>query len=305
MTKTTDVIRAYAKNPDAIVEAGEVVDMRFQSGGALSLRAAKLFHLLIQAAGVAITDNAQHRLTFASLNEVFHLSVEELEGLIDELHSTVLKLRLVDAHGRKFTKTGPILSDMEREDENQKQAELRFEFSNALRQAVQDSSHWAVVSRKAVMAFEGKYSLRLYTVLSLRAGLRKASEDFMLEDFRALLGVPDTAYPRWNNFRQFVLTPAMQEVNQLAGLTVGYTPLKHGRKVVGVRLTWGIKPKDARIEALKELEQPKVGRKARRKGQVELIAQAEQIERHEVALALAKLRDCGHPKTDTATDSST
>lgn len=197
----------------------------------------------------------------------------------------------MDANGRRFTKSGPILSDMEREDENQQQAELRFEFSNALRQAIQDSSHWAVVSRKAVMAFEGKYSLRLYTILSLRAGLRKASEDFMLEDFRAMLGVPDTAYPRWNNFRQFVLTPAMQEVNQLAGLTVGYTPLKNGRKVVGVRLTWGIKPKDARIVALKELEQPKVGRKARREGQVELIAQAEKIERHEVALALANLKD--------------
>jgi hypothetical protein len=290
MSKTTDAIRSYAGNPDAIVEAGEVVDMRFQSGGALSLRAAKLFHLLIQAAGVSITDDAQHRLSFASLNDVFHLSIEELEGLIDELHSTVLKLRLVDANGRKFTKSGPILSDMEREDDSQLQAELRFEFSNALRQAIQNSSHWAVVSRKAVMAFEGKYSLRLYTMLSLRAGLRKASEEFLLEDLRMMLGVPDGAYPRWNNFRQFVLSPAMQEVNQLAGLVVGFTPLKHGRKVVGVRLTWGIKAKQDRIEALKELEQPKVGRKARREGQVEMIAHAEKIERHEMALALAKLQ---------------
>ena len=290
MSKTTDAIKAYAKNPDAIVEAGEVVDMRFQSGGALSLRSAKLFHLLIQAAGVDVTDDMQHRLTFASLNEVFHISVDELEALIDELHSTVLKLRLTDGNGKRYTKSGPILADMEREDEDQKQAELRFEFSKALRQAIQDSSHWAVVSRKAVMAFEGKYALRLYTVLSLRAGLRKASEEFLLDDFRAMLGVPDGSYPRWNNFRQFVLTPAMNEVNQLAGLTVGYTPLTQGRKVVGVRLTWGVKEKEERVAALKELEASKLGRKARREGQVELIAQSERVERQEIALALSKIR---------------
>jgi hypothetical protein len=43
------------------------------------------------------------------------------------------------------------------------------------------------------------------------------------------------------------------------------------------------------VQALKELEASKVGRKARREGQVEWIAQAEKIERQEIALALSKL----------------
>jgi plasmid replication initiation protein len=290
-SKTTDAIKSYTRNPDAIVEAGEVVDMRFQTGASLSLRAAKMFHLLVQAAGVDVTEDKQHRLTFASLNDVFHLSVEDLEALIDELHSTTLKLKLTDTNGRNYTKSGPILSDFEREDETQQQAEIRFDFSKAFRMAIRDSSHWAVISRKAVMAFEGKYSLRLYTILSLRSGLRKASEDFMLDDFRLILGVPENAYPRWNNFRQFVLTPAMKEVNQLAGLIVGYTPLRNGRKVVGLRLTWSVKDQNDRLVALKELEASRVGRKARREGQVELIAQTEKIERQEIALALSTIRD--------------
>lgn len=288
MAKTLDVIRNYASNPDAIVEAGEMVDIRFPSGATLSLRGAKLFHLLVQAAGVSVADAKQHRITFAALNETFHLSIEDLEGLVDELHSTVLKLRLTDENGRAYTKSGPILSDVEREDDTLPQAEIRFEFSPALRKAIENSTHWAVISRKAVLAFESKYALRLYTVLSLRAGLRKSAEDFMLEDLRALLGVTGT-YERWNNLDQWVLRPALAEINQLAGFVVGYIPLRHGRKIVGVRLTWGQKDHEGRVQALKELEASKVGRKARREGQVELIAKAEKIERQEIALALSKL----------------
>ena len=44
---------------DAIVAAGELVELRFVSGDSLSLRAAKLFVLLIQEAGVAVAMRCQ------------------------------------------------------------------------------------------------------------------------------------------------------------------------------------------------------------------------------------------------------
>lgn len=153
MAKTLDAIRSQANNPDAIVEAGEVVDMRFPAGTTLSLRAAKLFHLLVQAAGVTVADPKQHRMTFASLNETFRISIPDLEGLVDELHSTILKLHLTDQTGRSYVKSGPILSDVEREDETLAQAELRFEFS----------PHYEGPSRTAPtgLSFQEKRSWRL------------------------------------------------------------------------------------------------------------------------------------------------
>lgn len=290
MIKTLDVIRNHANSSDAIVEAGEMVSIKFATGASLSLRAAKVFHLLVQAAGVRVGDQVQHRLTFASLNETFKVSINELERIVDELHTTLLKIRLTDENGRFYTKSGPILSDVEREDETQPQAEVRFEFSPALRKAIENSTHWAIISRKTVLAFESKYALRLYTMMALRAGLRKTSEDFLLHDLRATLGTDD-AYDRWDNFRRRVLEPALAEINQLAGFIVGFIPLKHGKKIVGVRLTWGVKTQEDRIKALKELETSKVGRKARREGQVELIGHAEKIERHAISLALSQITD--------------
>jgi len=267
-----------------------MIDMRFPAGGRMSLRGAKLFHLLVQSAGVDVTEQKTHRITLAALNETFHLAVPELIELIDELHTTTLKLKLTDSKGRSYTKSGPILSDVEREDEDQQQAEVRFEFSPALRKAISNSTHWAVISKRAVLAFESRYALRLYTVLSLRAGLRKTSEDFTIDELREVLGVPTGKLKDWKNLRMRAVDPAMAEINHLAGFHAGYVPIKRGRKVVGVTLTWGQKDQAARVEAMKELDRPKVGRKERREGRVERLmeeqANREGLQREELATAL-------------------
>ena len=286
--RTLDAIRTLRGDPDAIVEAGEMVDMRFPAGGRMSLRGAKLFHLLIQAAGVDVAEPVTHRVTLASLNETFHLTLPELIQLIDELHTTTIKLRLTDTKGRRFTKSGPILADMEREDESQQQAELRFEFSNTLRKVVANSNHWAVISKRAVLAFESRYALRLYTVLSLRAGLRKTSEEYTVDELREVLGVPAEKLMDWKSLRRRALEPAISEVNQLAGFYAGFAPIKRGRKIVGVALTWGLKDNQAKAEAMKELERSKIGRKARREGRIEMVTLEEGYQREQLATALTQ-----------------
>lgn len=269
-----------------------MIDMRFPAGGRMSLRGAKLFHLLVQSAGIDVAEQKTHRITLAALNETFHIAVPELVELVDELHTTTLKLKLTDSKGRHFTKSGPILSDVEREGEDQPQAEVRFEFSPALRKAISNSTHWAVISKRAVLAFESRYALRLYTVLSLRAGLRKTSEDFTIDELREVLGVPTGKLSVWKSLRRRALEPAMAEINQLAGFHAGFVPLHKGRKVVGVTLTWGQKDQAARVEAMKELDRPKIGRKERREGRVERLieeqASREGLQREELATALTE-----------------
>lgn len=290
-SKTTDAIERYSKVSDAIVEAGEISDWRFANGSSLSLRGAKTLHLLIQAAGVRITDDVEHQISYAELNKTYHLTLEQLESVVDELHTTILKLKLTHEDGRSYTKSGVIIADAERDNDQTANAELRYKFSQTMRKAIADSSHWAVISRKAVLAFNSKFSLRLYSLISLRANLRKTSEVFLLEDLREIMGVGSTQYKEWANFRQRCLDSAIAELNQLAGFNLGYRALKTGRSVKAVELFWGIKDQAERIEALKELERSSVGRKARREGSVELISQAEQIERHEIAQLLSRLSE--------------
>lgn len=280
---TLSAVKMARSDPDAIIAAGELVELRFVSGNTLSLRAAKLFCLLIQEAGIAVADQVQHRIPYSVLNETFHKSRDELAEAVAELHCTVVSVQLVSRQGRAYTKSGPILSDVEREPDSLDDAEIRFEFSPTLRRVIADSTHWAAVSRRAVLSFESRYSLRLYLWLALRANLRKTAEDVSLDDLRALLGVPHHALPRWQDVKRRALDPALEEINHLAGFHADYMPLKQGRRVAGVRIAWGVKAVPDLIQTQKELDRPRIGRKARRAGLVETITQ----ERHRIAESLA------------------
>lgn len=289
-----DALRMHRDDPNAIIAAGELVDMRFVNGNALSLRAAKLFCLLIQEAGVAVVENRQHRLPYSVLNETFHASRDVLAEAVLELHTTTISVELVDTDGRAFTKSGPILSDVEREADTLLDAEIRFEFSPALRRVIASSTHWAAISRRAVMAFESKYALRLYMWLSLRAGLRKVSEDVPLDELRAMMGLSPSKLVRWQDFSRYALDPAIAEINHLAGFRAAYEPIKRGRGFVGVRFAWGTKGRAELAETYRELERPRVGRVARREGLVESIAD----ERRRLADGLAGAGQALHGKLD-------
>jgi len=224
-----------------------------------------------------------------AIASAFHKSRDELAEAVMELHSTVVSVRLVSRQGRAYTKSGPILSDVEREPDSLDDAEIRFEFSPALRRVIADSTHWAAVSRRAVLSFESRYSLRLYLFLSLRANLRKVSEDIALDDLRAMLGVPTRKLVSWQHLRARALDPAVAEINHLAGFHAAYEPIKRGRRIVGVRLAWGLKDRVGLVKAQRELDRPRIGRTARRAGLVETIAE----ERHRMAESLANAPGLG------------
>jgi hypothetical protein len=291
---TLDAIKMHRPNADVIVAAGEVADMRFMSGNSLSLRAAKLFCLLIQEAGLAVADQVQHRIPYSVLNETFHKSRDELAEAVMELHSTVVSVQVVSRQGRAYTKSGPILSDVEREPDSLDDAEIRFEFSPAMRRVIADSTHWAAVSRRAVLAFESRYSLRLYMHIGLRVNRRQTSEDVSLDDLRDILGVPAGKLERWQHLKSRAIEPAIAEVNQLAGFRAAYMPVKRGRRVVGIRLAWGQKAPADLVETQKELDRPRIGRTARRDGLVETVAQ----ERHRLAESLANAPGLGRTEPE-------
>ena len=59
-----------------------------------------------------------------------------------------------------------------------------------LRTVLAQSNYWAVLSRRAAMAFESRYALRLYEIVAIRPGLvLKTAETFDLDELRERLGI--------------------------------------------------------------------------------------------------------------------
>lgn len=256
-----------------LVASGRQIDMIFKPGQkALSLRAQKLWHLLVKAAGVKLPSNTTHSIPLAGLYQtgLGHMTLAERVDTLRELQTTLVEVRVpsVKAKGRMRVISGPLLDYVARDEDDR--GDLEWSFSRVLRTVFADSEHWAVLSQRAVMALESRYSLRLYELVALRAGLdHKTSETFPLEELRSRLGVPVGKLPLWADVRRVVLEPAISEVNHLAGFLIRYEPIKKGRAVAAVRLIWEVKAASDRKATKRELDAPRVGRKARRDGTVE------------------------------------
>jgi hypothetical protein len=285
-TKTIDVITA-AKDRELIV-AGELVDMHFPKGAGLSLRAAKAWVAMLDHAGAQILDDIEHTAPLREIVKGWHQSSHELEEIVQELHQTTISLTYVDRSGLRRRKSTVLVADIDRPLDTDA-AEIKWRYSNGVRQLVKNSHHWAAISARAVYAMECKYSPWLYQLAALHAGRREVSRDWPLHELRERLGVTAPSLRRWQDFKRVVLEPAVAEVNHLTGVRIDWQPVKRGRTVVAVRLACWCKDDKEIKEAAAEQARPRPGRKARRQGTVEQIAEEQATLRREIEESLASL----------------
>ena len=216
---------------DDLVASGQQIEMVFRKGQrALSLRAGKIFHLLVKVAGARLADDARHSMPLADLYDLCHLRSDDMVETVRELASTLVEVTLPSPRikGGLRTETGPLLSLVSRD--HDQPGILEWMFSPTMRLIFESTDHWAIISKRAVMAFESRYSLRLYEIVSLRVGLDHiASETFDLDDLRRRLGVPDGKMLKWFDVKRKALDPAIAEVNHLTGLHVACEAIKRGR----------------------------------------------------------------------------
>ena len=94
-----------------------------------------------------------------------------------------------------------------------------------------------------VLCMRSKYSIRLYELVKSihYRELETYTKTFTVEELRRCLDAG--TYPRFCNFNQRVLKPAVQEVNTYTDKEVSCEPLKRGQKVEAIEMT--IRTKDA------------------------------------------------------------
>ena len=99
-----------------------------------------------------------------------------------------------------------------------------------------------------VLCMRSKYSIRLYELVKSIHYMEQETyvRTFTVEDLRRRLDAG--TYPRFCNFNQRVLKPAVQEVNTYTDKEISYKPVKRGQKVETIELT--IRTKDA-VDRLK------------------------------------------------------
>jgi Initiator Replication protein len=195
-----------------------------------------------------------------------HKGNERLKDSIERLMKTIVRVRMADGQTRRVQLLGA--NDMY--DDERPDGVLTYSFDAKLIGLLKNSTVFGKLEVQVMMAFTSAYALSLYEAVARRYRLKwKNSELLSIEELRETLGVADGKLDVWGNLFEKAIKPALREINALAAFGVGIAPIRTGRKITGVTLTWWGKNDDELREAYNEVQRPRVGRKARIEGKAE------------------------------------
>ena len=117
---------------------------------------------------------------------------------------------------------------------------LRYGIARELITVLEHSQRWGRIKAEVFCAMKSKYAVALYEMLELRRNMDRCVETFTIDRFRELLGVKPDAYKLGPDFQQFVVNPAVLEVNGLSDIGVQISlDRKHSRAPIhAVAMAW-------------------------------------------------------------------
>lgn len=222
-----------------------------------------------QAHQQGVREGRDYTIEIDDLKPDGHKGYEMVEEAIEALMRTILTLRLPDGKTRRVQ----FLGGNDLDDPERPAGVLTYSFDKRLVSVLRDSTIWGKIAVPILMAFTSKYAVSLYENLAQLANLsRKTTQDYTLDEFRELLGVPPGRYRTFGELNKHVIKPTVAEINAIAPFGLSVLPIKQGKRVAQIKVGWWQKDSTALQEAWNEMERSKVGRRARLAGTVEYVA---------------------------------
>lgn len=110
-----------------------------------------------------------------------------------------------------------------------------------------------------ISSFNSVHSIRIYELVTQYKSV--GWREIAINDLKQWLQVEDK-YPRYNNFKQWVLDPAVTEINEKSDLFITVEPIKRGRKITALKFTINHKKKaETQLDLVEELDKQDKTRK--------------------------------------------
>ena len=266
-SSTTRPLRVLDLKPrrEQAVKPAELIQITGHQ--ALTLNARRAITILWHNAHLqGVEEGRDYTIEIDDLKPDHHKGYEMVEEAIIALMGTILTVRMADGRTRRVQ----FLGGNDLDDPERPAGALTYSFDKRLVEILKDSAIWGKIALPVLMAFTSKYAVSLYENASQWAGLgRKTFHDLSLDEFRAMLGVEAGKYGAFGALNKHVLKPVLMEINALAPFNMSVVPVKEGKKVTRLRVSWWTKNRHEMDAAFRELHRPKVGRRARISGQAE------------------------------------
>lgn len=268
--RVADVIRRQSL--DFVSKPGELVESEFETGS-LSAAGRKAFALMLRKAGPEAGGDKTFTITKKELRGS-HKGNERIQPVMDELLRVIVRIRTTTTKGKPAIMSQSLLASCVEEISEDGMSVVEFEFSDNFKRMIQRSDYYARVNLGVMLALQSRYALTLYDLGCLIINRQNRVVKMAVDEIRRRLGVPDGSFKNFAEFRRDVLAKSKAEIDQLADFTVEWEEVRgsgRGRPVEVVKLIFIPKAPSDQDESAKELDRPKVGRRARRDGSVDQI----------------------------------
>jgi hypothetical protein len=253
----------------SMVKPAELVDVVELTP--LTLVDRRSYNLLIAHAWDRIDEDVEHAIPKSVLRGT-HESNDRLVDTIRRLMAAQVEVRII-RDGKRYLQSIHLLGTVARPEDEEEDGNVYYRFPAELREIIRQSSIFARLQTEVMFCFSSKYALALWEMVQKRGNLKhKNTDEFTPDELRKMLGVPHGRLHDFSSFRRFVLLPAVEEVNALSSHMVQLDAIRHGRKVVKLRLIWFAKDEQGLKAAYTEVQRHKTGRSARLAGTVERLA---------------------------------
>jgi len=111
---------------------------------------------------------------------------------------------------------------------------IEVEFSPKLKPYLLNlKDNFVTYALNQVAKLSSKYSIRFYELL--KQFQFKKTVQFKMDEFRDLIGLDDSIYPRYSNMKPKVLLVAQKEINNKTDISFDFEEIKTGRKVTNLK----------------------------------------------------------------------
>lgn len=148
----------------------------------------------------------------------------------DNLSQKSMKIEKYNEKGKKYFGNYPLFSKLEYVEGD---AYLLCEFNYLMKpHLLLLANNFAKIPLQVFLQIRSVYTQKLFNYLWSLKHHKIATVELedMIERFLCT-----GEYRKWYNFKRYILTPGLREINNLAETNITYTPIKTGRKVTHIR----------------------------------------------------------------------
>ncbi len=222
------------KEPKKAVELKKHVAV-IHSGNKLSLLQRKIANALLFNAYQDLMVKEEHEIHIATLCQLIGYDSKDYKTIkqsLVKLLSTVLEWNLVD--GDRVDAEGVWSASSIIADASIKGPICTYSYSNKMRKLLHRPAIYGRLDMMVQAKFQSSYGLALYENCNRFQDIGQ-SPWFDLDKFRKLMGVDDSKYKVFRDFKSRVLDKAVEEVNAYSSITVEPQLRRANQKVIAIQ----------------------------------------------------------------------